>query len=58
MDVPRQFTPIIQGGRVMDKFLDVAVFAIWITVFAVLAPKACDADWDNQQAKTERFLAK
>lgn len=42
----------------MDKFLDVAVFSIWITVFAVLAPKACDAEYSNQQAKTERFLAK
>jgi hypothetical protein len=42
----------------MDKILDVAVFSIWITVFAVLMPKACDAQWDNEQAKTERFLAK
>ena len=42
----------------MDKILDVAVFSIWFLVFAVLMPKACDADWDNQQAKTERFLAK
>jgi hypothetical protein len=49
---------IIQHGKVMDKFLDVAVFSIWITVFAVLAPKACDAEYENQQAKTERFLAK
>jgi hypothetical protein len=42
----------------MDKVLDVAVFSIWITVFAILAPKACDAEYSNQQAKTERFLAK
>lgn len=42
----------------MDKVLDIAVFSIWFLVFAVLAPKACDADWQNEQAKTERFLAK
>lgn len=42
----------------MDKVLDVAVFSIWILVFAVLAPKACDAEYDNNQAKVERFLAK
>ena len=28
----------------MDKVLDIAVFSIWITVFAVLMPKACDAE--------------
>lgn len=42
----------------MDKLLDVAVISIWFLVFAVLAPKACDAEYENQQAKTERFLAK
>ena len=42
----------------MDKLLDVAVFSIWFLIFAVLMPKACDADWDNQQDKTARFLAK
>ena len=42
----------------MDKLLDVAVFSIWFLIFAVLMPKACDADYKNQQAKTERFLAK
>ena len=42
----------------MDKILDVAVFSIWITVLAVLMPKACSAEYENQQAKTERFLAK
>ena len=49
---------IIQHGKVMDKILDVAVFSIWFLVFAVLAPKACNAEYENQQAKTERFLAK
>ena len=42
----------------MDKVLDIAVFSIWITVFAVLAPKACDAEYSNQQDKVARFLAK
>lgn len=49
---------IIQHGKVMDKFLDVAVFSIWFLIFAVLMPRACDAEYSNQQAKTERFLAK
>lgn len=42
----------------MDKILDVAVFSIWIIIFLVMVPKACDAEYDNQQAKTEKFLAK
>lgn len=42
----------------MDKVLDIAVFSIWFLVFAVLMPKACSTEYENQQAKTERFLAK
>ena len=42
----------------MDKVLDVAVFSIWFLIFAVLMPKACDADYKHEQDKTARFLAK
>lgn len=54
----RQSIQITQHGNLMDKVLDVAVFSIWILVFCIIAPKACDAEYDNNQAKVERFLAK
>ena len=58
MDVPRQFTPTTQHGKVMAKFLNLMGITFWILIIPSIALQKCDADWNNQQAKTERFLAK
>jgi len=42
----------------MAKFLNLMGIVFWILIIPSVALQKCDADWDNQQAKTERFLAK
>lgn len=42
----------------IERLLDIAVFLLWLIILPMLALKACDTEYLNQQAKTERFLAK
>ena len=58
MDVPRQFTPTTPSGKVMAKFLNIMGITFWVLIIPSIALQKCDADWDNQQDKTARFLAK
>lgn len=52
------FTPTIQHGNIMAKFLNLMGIVFWILIIPSVALQKCDAQWDNEQAKTERFLAK
>lgn len=42
----------------MAKFLNLAGVLLWVLLIPSVALQKCDADYLNEQAKTERFLAK
>ena len=42
----------------MAKFLNLMGIVFWILIIPSVALQKCDAEYENQQAKTERFLAK
>ena len=42
----------------MDKFISVMGIVFWILIIPSVALQKCDADYLNEQAKVERFLAK
>lgn len=42
----------------MAKFLNLMGIVFWILIIPSVALQKCDAQWDNEQDKTARFLAK
>ena len=42
----------------MARFLNLVGILLWVLIIPSVALQKCDAEYENQQAKTERFLAK